>query len=140
MKNKIKAILAALALLTASNAVALDAFPLYSVTLAPGETKTLTYDLRGAWFGVQNYSIFVTQPRTRTGRQNILPDNTPITVTAVDLTTGAPAEGWTWYWWFDGNVGGHLLEVTLTLAPSAKKTLTVEVSSYGALGGPPATL
>jgi len=107
------------------------------LTLQPGVPQTVSWDFSGCWFGIQNFTIYVTQPRAcPTCTQRVLPKNTPLTLLAANLTTGASTSCHGFNCWI-GTVSQDRVELVLLLDAKVKKPLSVEISTTAGLGGPP---
>lgn len=110
------------------------------VTLQPGAPMSLIWDFNGCLDGagnpepLQSLRFFVTRPRAKNGVQAALPLGTPLTVTVTSMTTGQ-SWGATYFWANIGSTVGGKFVVTLSLAPSAKKPLAVEVTHVENIGG-----
>lgn len=83
-------------------------------------------------FGIQNFTVYVTKPRAKNGRQDALPPSTPLTLKCENLTTGATTAcpGFICYM---QTVSKSVVRLTL----KAAKAMTVEVSYTAAFGGAP---
>jgi hypothetical protein len=109
------------------------------LTLKPGVPQDVSWDFTQCTFGIQNFTIYVTQPRNKAGSQPSLKPGTPIRVQTINLTSEADA-GWADWPGFIcdmGTAGSSHILCTLTLSPSAKRPMDVEVSYSAGLGGMP---
>lgn len=109
------------------------------LTLQPGVPQTVYWDFTDCTFGITYFTIYVTQPLDSQGNTKPLPSNTPLVVDAVNLTTSEVAirENPFIVSFFSSNESGGLIQLTLTLSPKAKKSLSVQVSTSGNYGGVP---
>ena len=101
--------------------------PGFNITLQPGVAHVEIWDFSDCNFPIQNESFFITKPRNKSGAQQNLPPNTPLTVTLIDLTTGEVITD------FNciescGYVNGRVFQMTLTLDASAHKPLDVSIT------------
>jgi len=105
------------------------------LTLQPGIAQTVSWDFSTCWFGIQNFTIYVTKPRACPScTQHTLPPSTKLSLMAVNITSGAftacPAFNCSM-----GTVTGCEIDLSLLLDSNAKKPLTIEISTTAALGG-----
>jgi hypothetical protein len=106
------------------------------LTLQPGVAQTVSWDFSTCWFGIQNYTIYVTKPRACPScTQHNLPSSTPLSLLAVNLTTGASTTC-PGFICSMGTVSGDQVELNLLLDGKVKKPLEIEISTTAALGGP----
>jgi hypothetical protein len=106
------------------------------LTLQPGVAQTVSWDFSTCWFGIQNFTIYITKPRACPScTQHTLPPSTPLALLASNLSTGAftTCPGFTCPM---GTVSGDQIELNLMLDAKAKKPLEIEISTTAALGGP----
>jgi hypothetical protein len=105
-------------------------------TLQPGQTQTVHWDFGDCWFGINSWSVYVTQPRNNRGFAASLPPNTPLKMTVVNVTTGEVYQATNFIASFlNENCSQDVLVLTLTY--SGKKPLSVLVGTTGNLGGAP---
>lgn len=143
MKTAFAVILSLALILTASacdasKAISGSLAPLV-VTLQPGVSHTETWDFSDCGFGITSDSFYVTQPRAKNGTQKPLPTNTALVVTVYDVTTAQfytvtdfIALGINNY----QSVCGHVIQMTLTLSSTARKSLDVEITQTANWAGP----
>jgi hypothetical protein len=106
------------------------------LTLKPGVPQDVYWDFTQCTFGIQNFTIYVTQPRNRNGFQPSLKPGTPIQVETTNLTTGVDAY-WPGFICYMGTAGSSHILCTVTLSASAKRPMDVAVSYTAAFGGMP---
>jgi hypothetical protein len=106
------------------------------LTLQPGIPQDVYWDFTQCEYGIQNFTIYVTQPRNKSGFQPSLKPNTPIQVETTNLTTGVDAY-WPGFICYMGTVSSSHILCTVTLSASARRPMDVEVSYSAAFGGTP---
>jgi len=106
------------------------------ITLTPGVTQDIYWDFTQCTFGIQNFTVYVTQPRTKTGYQPALKAGTPVVVETTNLTTGVDAY-WPGFICYMGTVSSSHVLCSLTLSAAAKRPMDVEVTYTAAFGGLP---
>ena len=106
------------------------------VTLTPGVTQDIYWDFTQCTFGIQNFTIYVTQPRNKNGFQPSLKAGTPLQVETTNLTTNASAY-WPNFICYMGTVSSSHVLCSLTLSPTAKRPMDVEVTYTAGFGGMP---
>lgn len=103
--------------------------------LQPGVPQVVEWDMTDCLFGIQNWTVYLTQPRPCPScLQKELRHNTPLSMELINMTTGVPAPG-AEFVRYGGTVSMSLMRLTLMLSPQSKKPLAVEVSTTGAFGG-----
>ena len=103
-------------------------------SINPGVTKTIRWDFTGCWFGLQNFTVYLTKPRTKSGSQQALASNTPLKVTAINKTTGQSASGTNFFKSF-GYADHSIIEVTMT--NTGTKALDLQGTHTETMGGLP---
>jgi hypothetical protein len=106
------------------------------LTLQPGVTQDVYWDFTQCTFGIQNFTIYVTQPRNKNGFQPSLKPGTPLQVETTNLTTDVSAY-WPGFICYMGTVSSSHVLCSLTLSASARRPIDVEVSYSAAFGGMP---
>jgi hypothetical protein len=105
-------------------------------TLQPGQTQTVQWNFSDCWFGINGWTIYVTQPRNKNGYAAALPPNTALTITVADVTTNETYSGNSFIVPFlNENCSKDVMLLNLTY--TGKKPLSVLVGTYGNLGGAP---
>jgi hypothetical protein len=84
--------------------------------------------------GIQNFTVYITKPRSKNGFQAALPNNTPLKVVGINKTTGVTSVGSNFIKPF-GYADHSIIEVTLTNTGS--KSLDVQGTHPEAMGGLP---
>jgi hypothetical protein len=99
------------------------------LTLKPGAPQDVSWDFTQCASEIQNFTIFVTQPRNKNGFQPSLKPGTPLQVETFNLTSDPVLEAyWPGFICYMGTVSSSHIMCTLTLSPSAKRPMDVEVS------------
>jgi hypothetical protein len=95
------------------------------LTLKPGTPQDVDWDFTQCSADIQNFTIYVTQPRRKNGDQPSLKPGTPVQLEATNLTSNYSTNcpGYTCYMGTVSN--SHIL---LTLQDSGKKPIDVQVS------------
>ncbi len=108
----------------------------FVVTLEPGVAQVIEWDMTDCWFGIQNWTVYATQPRACPSclQKNLKP-NTPLEMHLFNVTDGQLAFEHTAFVRSGGTVSGDVLQLTLLLSSKAKKPLAVEITTTGAFGG-----
>jgi hypothetical protein len=106
------------------------------LTLKPGVAQDVYWDFTQCTFGVQNFTVYVTQPRNKNGFQASLKPGTPLQVETTNLTTGVDAY-WPGFICYMGTASSSHVLCTVTLSASAKRPMDVQVSYSAAFGGTP---
>lgn len=95
--------------------------------LQAGVAQSVVWDFTGCTFGIQNFTVYATQPRPCPScLQKALPKNAPLTLTA----NGQNCVGFVCYL---GKVSGTVVEVVLL----SSRKLDVELTYTAAFGGAP---
>ena len=134
---KLKVISAALLLFSSTIGYACDnAIGETVYTLQPGQTQTVQWNFSDCWFGINGWTIYVTQPRNNKGFAASLSANTPLKIAVVNVTKGEvyPATNFIAAM-LNENCSQDVMLLSLTY--SGKKPLSVLVGTYGNLGGTP---
>ncbi len=99
-------------------------------TLAPGQTVTLEWDNSDCGFGINSFQIALIE--ISHGHRSTPPDS--VVMDAEDLTTGQPPMVSPSLLFFQQNLCGHVVQLTVT--NTGKKSITIEVDTAGNMGGP----
>jgi hypothetical protein len=106
------------------------------LTLQPGVSQDVYWDFTQCTFGIQNFTVYVTQPRNKNGFQPSLKPGTPLQVETTNLTTSWDAV-WPNFICYMGTVSSDHILCTVTLSANAKRPMDVEVSYSAGFGGTP---
>ena len=107
-------------------------------TLQPGQTQTVQWDFTNCWFGINSWTVYVTQPRSKNGVAASLSPNTPLKMSVINVTTGEVYTGSSFIAAFlNENCNHDVIVATLTYSATAKKPISVLVGTSGNLGGAP---
>ena len=101
--------------------------------LLPGQTQRVTWDFRDCTCLLQNFTLLVSQPRSKNGRQATLAAGTPLACVATNLTTGEVFTAAPNFVLYLGTLSKCQLVLDLTY--SGTKSLAVEVSWTGSMAG-----
>ena len=101
-----------------------------------GVTQDIYWDFTQCTFGIQNFTISVTQPRNKSGYEAPLQAGTHIHVETTNLTTRVSAY-WPNFICYMGTVSSSHVLCSVTLSAKARRPADVEVSYTAAFGGNP---
>ena len=107
------------------------------LTLTPGITQDIYWDFTQCTFGIQYFTVYVTQPTSKNGFQASLKSNTPLQVETANLTTDVSTAYCPNFICSMGTVSSSHVLCSLTLSASAKRPIDVQVSYTAVFGGMP---